>query len=330
MSIKKFVIVAGGAGYIGSHACKALSLQGYIPVTVDNLSTGWREAVKYGPFERVDLLNFEEVDHVFSKYQPVGVLHFAAKTQVGESVNCPGEYWRNNLVGTLNLVQAAITNNCLNFIFSSTAAVYGDQDNVLLTEANDLFPMNPYGSSKRASEEIIQQFSFSHGLRFVVFRYFNVAGADEDADLGECHKPETHLIPLILDSLDGKREAFTVYGTDYPTSDGTCVRDYVHVCDLVDAHVLGLQWLEAGRQNRFYNLGTGRGFSVKEVISGAEMVTKREVPIRFGERRSGDPASLVSGSELASTELRWKPYRSTLNKMIQDAWRWHNKAGYSK
>jgi len=326
----KNVIVTGGAGYIGSHACKELLSKGYTPIVVDNLSTGWQEAVNFGPLECVDLLDATKLQLVFKKYQPEAVMHFAAFSQVGESVIDPLMYWRNNVVGSLNLFEACRLQGCNKIIFSSTCATYGEHDNVLLNEGTKQYPTNPYGASKRAVEEILQQMSVSTGLKYVIFRYFNVAGAHPDGDIGEYHNPETHLIPLILDTIDGKRAAITIFGTDYETPDGTCIRDYVHVCDLVDAHISGLKWLENGGPNRVFNLGTGSGFSVREVIEHARLVTNRNLPVIEGKRRSGDCSKLVSGSDLAKFELRWEAKRSTLTDMITDAWRWHQAGGYNK
>tara|TARA_R110002072_G_scaffold401_10_gene2684 strand:+ start:3439 stop:4425 length:987 start_codon:yes stop_codon:yes gene_type:complete len=322
------VLVTGGAGYIGSHACKALKAAGFTPVTFDNLVTGWQDAVKFGPFEQGDLLDRTRVDQVFAQYQPIAVMHFAALSQVGESMAAPGKYWRNNVFGSLTLIEAAVAARCLNFVFSSTCATYGDQDNVILDENSTQFPINAYAASKRAIEEILRDFEVSNGLRSVIFRYFNVAGADPDGEVGEFHQPETHLVPLMLDAIDGKRDALTIFGTDYDTPDGTCIRDYVHVCDLVDAHVLGLKWLQEGKPSRVFNLGTGSGFSVREVIDHSREVTNRAVPFKQGERRAGDCTKLVSGSQRAMDELGWKPDRSTLRQMITDAWRWHQTGHY--
>ena len=330
MISSKFIFVTGGAGYIGSHACKALKLNGYIPICLDNLSTGWSDAVKFGPLEQVDLLDGDHLSFLFKRYRPTAVMHFAALSQVNESVKYPGLYWRNNVVGSLNLIEAAIKFGTEKFVFSSTCATYGDHDEVLLNENTPQNPTNPYGTSKKAVEEIIQQSSAISSMRHVIFRYFNVAGADPDGDVGEFHQPETHLIPNILDAIDGKRDAITIFGDDYDTPDGTCIRDYVHVCDLVDAHVLGLKWLEAGGPNKVFNLGTGSGFSVREVIDQAALVTNRLVPVIEGERRAGDCTKLVSGSELARIELGWEPKRSSLQQMITDAWRWHQSDGYLK
>lgn len=322
------VLVTGGAGYIGSHACKALAASGHTPVSFDNLVTGWRDAVKFGPLVEGDLLDRAQIDAAFAQYQPVAVMHFAALSQVGDSMKQPGVYWRNNVTGSLNLIEAAVDAGCLNFVFSSTCATYGDQDNVVLDEASAQLPINPYGASKRAIEDILCGFDVAHGLKNVIFRYFNVAGADPDGEVGEFHRPETHLIPLMLDAIDGKRDALTVFGTDYDTPDGTCIRDYVHVCDLVDAHILGLNWLLDGKPSRAFNLGTGTGFSVREVIEQSRKVTNRAVPIVEGDRRAGDCTKLVSGSSRAKAELGWTPKRSTLSEMISDAWKWHQTGHY--
>lgn len=322
------VLVTGGAGYIGSHACKALSARGYLPVTVDNLSTGWAQAVRYGPLVQADLTDRAALDAAFQDHAPVAVMHFAASSLVGEAMRDPAKYWRNNVMGALTLIEAAVAAGCRDLVFSSTCAVYGEQDGVVLTEESALAPLNAYGSSKRAIEEILRDFGASDGLRTVIFRYFNVAGADPEGEVGECHRPETHLIPVMLEAIDGQREELVVHGNDYPTHDGTCIRDYVHVTDLAAAHVLGLEWLLDGRDSRVFNLGTGSGFSVQEVINHARAATGRKVPHRFGPRRGGDAACLVSGSKRALDELGWEPRHSSLKRMIADAWAWHRKGGY--
>lgn len=326
----KNILVTGGAGYIGSHACKALSQAGYTPVTFDNLVTGWQDAVKFGPFEQGDLLDRARLDEVFAKYELLAVMHFAALSQVGEAMSEPGKYWSNNVTGSLNLIEATVAAGCENFVFSSTCATYGEHDNVVLDEDTPQLPLNAYGASKRAIEDILRDFETAHGLNHVIFRYFNVAGADPDGEVGEFHRPETHLVPLMLDAIDGKRDGLTVFGTDYDTPDGTCIRDYVHVCDLVDAHVLGLNWLEQDKGSRVFNLGTGSGFSVMDVISHSKAVTNRDVPFAIGPRRAGDCTKLVSGSVRAGNELGWSPERSTLETMIADAWRWHQNGHYEK
>jgi UDP-glucose 4-epimerase len=323
------VLVTGGAGYIGSHACKALAAAGFTPVTFDNFVTGWRDAVKFGPMVEGDLLNRAEIDAAFAEFKPVAVMHFAALSQVGDSMVQPGLYWRNNVQGSLNLIEAAVEANCKNFVFSSTCATYGDHDNIVLDENTVQLPINAYGASKRAIEDILRDFEVAHGLKNVIFRYFNVAGADPDGEVGEFHQPETHLVPLMLDAIDGKRDALTIFGTDYDTPDGTCIRDYVHVCDLIDAHVLGLNWLLDGKPSRVFNLGTGTGFSVREVIDRSREVTNRAVPIKEGARRPGDCTKLVSGSTRAAAELGWAPKRSTMSQMISDAWRWHQTGHYN-
>ena len=324
------VLVTGGAGYIGAHACKALARAGFQPVAFDNLSTGWAEAVKFGPLVQGDLMNRADLDAAFARHRPVAVMHFAALSLVGDSMTDPGRYWRVNIGSALNLIEAALDAGCLNLVFSSTCATYGDQDGVLLDEHSVQRPINAYGASKRAIEDMLNNFSASHGLNRVIFRYFNVAGADPEGDLGEQHRPETHLIPLMLDAIEGRRPALTLHGTDYPTPDGTCLRDYVHVSDLVDAHVLGLGWLLDGKGNAEFNLGSGRGFSVREVIAASTAVTNRTVPVVEGPRRAGDAAALVSGSTRAVEVLGWKPRYPDLADMIRHAYEWGQKPGFSK
>ena len=324
------VLVTGGAGYIGSHACKALARTGFVPVVYDDLSTGWADAVRFGPLIQGDLMDREALDAAFARYRPVAVMHFAALSLVGESMTNPAKYWRTNVNGSLNLIEATLAAGVKHFVFSSTCATYGDQDGVTLDEDTPQVPINAYGGSKRAIEMMLRDFERSDGLNSVIFRYFNVAGADEDGEIGEQHDPETHLIPLMLEAIDGKRPALTLFGDDYPTRDGTCVRDYVHVSDLADAHVLGLNWLREGRGSRVFCLGSGTGFSVREVIDHARVVTNREVPVVLGARRPGDAAALVSGSARAMAELGWNPHRSNLPQMIRDAWRWAQSSGYPR
>ena len=328
MAVK--VLVTGGAGYIGSHACKALARAGFLPVVFDNLSTGWKGAVQWGPLVQGDLMDRAAIDAALAEHRPVAVMHFAALSLVGESMQDPGRYWRVNVGGALNLLEACAAAGVRNFVFSSTCATYGDQDGVLLTEETPQRPINAYGGSKLAIEQMLQDFGKSAGISHVIFRYFNVAGADPEGETGEQHVPETYLIPLMLDAVAGKRPALTVFGTDYPTRDGTCVRDYVHVTDLAAAHVLGLRRLLDGKGNGVFCLGTGRGFSVREVIEASRMVTNREVPVVIGERRAGDAAALVSSSTHAIEELGWEPQRSTLPQMIGDAWAWARKPGFTE
>lgn len=327
--MSRHILVTGGAGYIGSHACKALARAGYVPVTYDSLVTGWRDAVKFGPFEHGELEDRDRLAAVFARWQPVAVMHFAALSLVGEAMTDPGRYWRCNVGATLALLETMVAAGCKDIVFSSTCATYGDQDGVLLDEDTPQDPINAYGATKRAIEDMLRDFRAAHGLRSVIFRYFNVAGADPEGEVGECHRPETHLVPLMLQAVAGERAALTLHGTDYPTPDGTCIRDYVHVSDLVDAHVLGLHWLEDGRASRVFCLGSGRGFSVREVIEAARSVTNRTVPVVEGPRRAGDAVRLVCGSARAVAELGWTPRRSTLQQMIEDAWRWHRAGGYA-
>ena len=324
------VLVTGGAGYIGAHACKALAAAGFTPVAFDNLSTGWAEAVKFGPLFEGDLMDRAAVDAAFAQYAPVAVMHFAALSLVGESMADPGKYWRVNLGGALNLVEGALAAKVKNVVFSSTCATYGDQDGVVLTEDTPQRPINSYGASKKAIEEMLANFGASHGLNHVIFRYFNVAGADPAGEVGEQHRPETHLIPLMLDAIDGRRPALVLHGTDYPTRDGTCLRDYVHVSDLVAAHVAGLQWLLDGKPSRAFNLGSGQGFTVREVLEAARVVTNRAVPVVEGPRRAGDAVALVSASNRAREELGWTPKRSEMTQMIEDAARWARGPGYQR
>jgi len=323
------VLVTGGAGYIGSHACKRLAETGYTPVTYDNLSTGWGQAVKFGPFEQGDLQDRTRLDEVLARHTPVAVMHFAALSDVGQSMRDPALYWRNNVGGSMTLLDAVTAAGIEAFVFSSTCATYGEQDGVMLDESCAQMPINAYGGSKRAVEDMLRDYGRQSGMRHVAFRYFNVAGADPDRQVGECHRPETHLIPLALDAVRGRRDHLTIYGTDYATHDGTCIRDYVHVLDLVDAHIRGLEFLLNGGDSAVFNLGTGRGFSVREVLDAVGEVCETPVPMVEGARRPGDCTALVSGSRLAEQVLGWQPERSDLRTMISDAWGWHQMPGYT-
>lgn len=328
MSQAKTILVTGGAGYIGSHACKALAAAGYVPVAYDDLSTGWADAVQFGPLERGDLLDRARLSEAFARHDPVAVMHFAAASDVAESGRDPGKYWRNNVSGSLNLIEAMLQAGCNRLVFSSTCAVYSEAGEAVLSEESPVGPISAYGHTKAAIEAMLADFAASHGLNTVTFRYFNVAGADPEGAVGEFHRPETHLVPLIFDAILGRRPALTVNGTDYETVDGTCVRDFVHVVDLIDAHIAGLERLLAVDLNALYNLGTGHGFSVREVIEKARRVTNRPVPVQEGPRRPGDAVRLVAGGDLAQRELRWAPRRSTMEQMITDAWAWHRGPGY--
>lgn len=319
----KHVLVTGGAGYIGSHACKALAAAGYVPVSFDNLVYGHEWAVRWGPFVQGDILDRAALDAAIVAWQPIAIMHFAAFAYVGESVENPGKYYRNNVAGSLNLLEAMRDHGIDKFIFSSTCATYGVPDTVPIPEGHPQRPINPYGSSKLMIEQMLRDFDVAHGLRSISLRYFNAAGADPDGETGEAHDPETHLIPLVLDTAAGVRPEIVVYGDDYDTPDGTCIRDYIHVTDLANAHVLALGALEAGAKTTAYNLGNGRGFSVKEVIETARAVTGRDISVRLGARRPGDPPRLVGDATRIQKELGWQPRHADLAEMIVTAWRWH-------
>lgn len=316
------ILVTGGAGYIGSHACKLLAAAGHEPVVFDNLATGWRKAVKFGPFIEGDLLDRDAINAAMAEVKPAAVMHFAALSNVGESTHRPDLYWRNNVVGSLNLLDAMQAADVNALVFSSTCAVYGMAEGAVLDENHPCAPINPYGASKLTVERMIADYAAVSALRPVVFRYFNVAGADPEAEIGEHHEPETHLVPLTLDAVAGDRPALVVNGDDYDTPDGTCIRDYLHVMDLADAHVRGVDHLLGDGDTLTMNLGTGTGFSVREVLDAAAAVTGRPAPHSIGPRRAGDPPRLVSGSDRASATLGWTPDRSTMHQMIGDAWRW--------
>ncbi len=324
------VLVTGGAGYIGSHACKALKAAGHLPVTYDNLGNGWREAVQFGPLEEGDLLDTDRLVDVMRKHKPDAVMHFAALIEVGVSVREPDAFWKNNVAGSISLLDAMVKAGVSKIVFSSTCAVNGDQDGVLLDESSGFAPASPYAASKAAVEQMLHDYGVAFGIRHLAFRYFNVAGADDQARIGENHQPETHLIPLILEAIEGKRAALSIFGQDYPTRDGTCVRDFVHVEDLADAHVLGLAYLEHETRVPVLTLGSGDGFTVREVMDAAAAVTDKPVPAEDAPRRAGDPASLVCGSHLARELLGWEPKRSTLERMISDAYRWHQSGQFGR
>jgi UDP-arabinose 4-epimerase len=318
--------VTGGAGYIGSHACKALARAGYLPVAYDSLVNGHEWAVKWGPLECGDILDRTRLDEVIEKYKPGAVMHFAACAYVGESVSDPAKYYRNNVAGSLVLLEATRAHEIGQFVFSSTCATYGIPDQLPIREDTPQRPINPYGFSKLMVERMLADFGAAYGLRSIALRYFNAAGADPDNEIGEHHDPETHLIPLALDAASGRRKNLTIFGTDYYTFDGTCVRDYVHVTDLADAHVKALQALEGGAASNAYNVGNGRGFSVREVLEAVERVTGLPVPVTVGNRRDGDPGTLVSDATKAHEKLGWKPLMVDLDEIIRTAWAWHQKS----
>jgi UDP-arabinose 4-epimerase len=316
------ILVTGGAGYIGSHACKALAAAGFTPVCYDNLMRGHRWAVRWGPFVHGDIRDRARLDAVLAEYRPLAAMHFAAHSLVGESVGDPALYYANNVAGSLSLLEALRAHGIDRFIFSSTCATYGYPRTDTLREDHPQQPINPYGQSKLMIERMLWDFEPAYGLRSVMLRYFNAAGADPEGRIGEDHEPETHLIPLVLDAALGRREHITVFGDDYATPDGTCIRDYIHVDDLADAHVLALQALLDGAPSAAYNLGNGAGFSVREVIDAARRVTGRDIPEITGARRPGDPDRLVGDAGRVRAELGWTPRLTELDTLIATAWRW--------
>ena len=322
------VLIFGGAGYIGSHINKQLYKEGYETIVFDNLIYGHREAVKWGTFVEGDLKNIEDIEAVFQKYEIEAVFHFAAFAYVGESVQEPEKYYYNNVVNTLNLLQVMKTYDCKKIIFSSTCATYGEPERIPITEDMIQKPINPYGATKLMVERILQDYQKAYGLEYVVLRYFNAAGADPEGEIGESHNPETHIIPLVLDAASGKREDIKVFGTDYDTPDGSCVRDYIHVYDLATAHVLALHHLEAGKESLFLNLGNEAGTSVLEVISAVKKVTGKEFKVTLDERRAGDPAKLVGSSRKAQEILGWKPIYGNIDVIVEHAWKWCENSKY--
>ncbi|MGI8349937.1 UDP-glucose 4-epimerase GalE [Niallia circulans] len=319
------ILVVGGAGYIGSHLVKELVEKEEV-IVLDNLATGHEEAVdSRAIFVKGDLGNADDLEAIFSKYPIKAVMHFAAYSLVGESVQDPYKYYENNVANTLMLLNVMLKHNVKNFIFSSTAATYGIPKEEIIVETSETAPINPYGKSKLMVEQILADFHAAYGLHYVVLRYFNAAGAHVSGEIGENHDPETHLIPIILQQLLGERESISVFGTDYPTEDGTCIRDYIHVTDLANAHIAALDALLNGtKEAETYNLGNGVGYSVKQVIEMCEKVTGTKANVILGDRRSGDPARLVASSEKIFSELGWKAERG-LETIIESAWKWHNK-----
>lgn len=316
------VLIAGGAGYIGSHAVRHFGQMGVDVVVLDNLSTGHRELLPGGdvPFEEVDLGDRPALADVFARHKPSAVVHFAAKTFVGESVTDPSKYYLENVHYTWNLLEAMRAADCRDIVFSSTCATYGEPVRIPIDESHPQDPISPYGRTKLHMEHMMEDYSRAYGMRFAALRYFNAAGASQVGDLGEMHEPETHLIPLVLQTALGQRDEILVFGNDYDTDDGTCIRDYIHVEDLATAHLKTLELLQGGRERFFCNLGTGTGFSVLEVIEAAREVTGEDIPMRVVARREGDPPRLVSGGTRAATELGWTPQRAALSAILEDAW----------
>ncbi len=319
------VLVVGGAGYIGSHMVKMLSKAGHDVSTLDNLSNGYKDAVKYGKFIEGDIADAGLLNRLFNENGFDGVMHFASYIQVGESVEKPAMYYRNNVSNTQILLDAMVKHKIRHFIFSSTAATFGEPEYTPVDENHPQKPINPYGHSKLMVEQILADFDHAYGLKSVSLRYFNAAGADPEGELGERHIPETHLLPLVLQAASGRRDSIMIFGTDYDTPDGTCVRDYIHINDLCSAHLLGLEHLAAGGDSRAYNMGNGQGYSIKEVIDVAKKVTGVDFAVKLGERREGDPARLVADASLLQKELGWKPEYADLETIVRHAWAWEEK-----
>lgn len=325
------VLVLGGAGYIGSHTVYELIGKGEKVVIVDNLETGYREAVhKDAVFCQGDIRDRQFMDSVFEKEEIDAVIHFAANSLVGESMVNPLKYYDNNLYGTKVLLESMIAHNVKRIVFSSTAATYGEPENIPIMEGDKTEPTNTYGETKLAMEKMMKWTDAAHGLKYVALRYFNACGAHESGRIGESHNPETHLIPLILQVPLGKREHISIFGTDYETKDGTCIRDYIHVTDLADAHILAVRYLKDGNESNVFNLGNGVGNTVKEVIETAERVTGKDIKVEIAGRRAGDPAKLIASSAKAKELLGWNPRHANLEEIIASAWKWHSthKNGY--
>jgi UDP-glucose 4-epimerase len=317
------VLVTGGAGYIGSHIVRLLEKTGETVIVYDNLVTGHQAAVKNSTFVNGDIFDSELLTATIKKYDIMSVIHFAAHSLVGVSMIKPQEYYHNNVVGTLNLLDVMLANGVKQLVFSSTAAVYGEPENSPITEDTPQNPTNVYGRTKLVMENVMADYSRSYGLKYIALRYFNACGADDAGDIGEDHCPETHLIPLVLKACMGKTSGLKIFGDDYPTKDGTCVRDYIHVNDLAQAHLLALKALAGGHESAVYNLGNGNGFSVKEIIEAAEAVTGLTAPKEVAPRRAGDPAALVASSDKIRQDLGWQPEYTDIKRIIATAWRWH-------
>ena len=326
------ILVTGGAGYIGSHTVRELRDRGMDCVVYDNLVTGHIEAVGDAPFVKGDIFDKELLLKTFAEYNVDSVVHFAAYSQVGESMAHPAKYYRNNVAGTLSLLDAMLEGGVKYLVFSSSAATYGESGEGLITEDSPQRPTSVYGQTKLMMEQFMADFDRAYGMRYVALRYFSAAGAHKSGEIGEAHDPESHLIPVILQAALGVRDHIGIYGDDYPTRDGTCIRDYIHITDLADAHIRALEYLKNGGKSTHYNLGNGNGFSVKEVIETARRVTGRAIPARVEGRRPGDPATLVASSEKIKRELGWDPQYDSLEEIVASAWKWHSAHphGYAK
>ncbi len=324
------ILVVGGAGYIGSHVCKALAEAGFTPVTYDNLSTGHSWAVRFGPFVEGDLENEAHLLDTFENVQPAAVIHLASLINVRDSIVNPALYYEKNLFATLVLLKAAVRCGVLDLVFSSTAAIYGTPQRVPIDENHPKLPLNAYGKTKWAVEGMLEDFSHAHGLRFAALRYFNACGADPDALIGEAHKPETHLIPLVIRTAMGLKPVLQIYGNDYPTIDGTAIRDYIHVLDLAEAHVKALRYLLERKTSLQVNLGTGSGYSVKQIIDAVALFSHKKVPTQILPRMAYDSPILIADPTLARTTLNWEPRFSDLSTIISTAWNWHQNEPLSR
>ena len=324
------ILITGGAGYIGSHTVKYFQKQNEEIIVVDNLQSGHEESIQVDNLYKIDIRDKEQLDKVFKKHNIEAVIHFAANSLVGESMEKPYEYYHNNVYGVLCLLDVMKENNVDKIVFSSTAATYGEPKNIPILESDETIPTNTYGETKLAMEKMMKWFDQAYGIKYVSLRYFNAAGAHQSGTIGEDHHPETHLIPLILQVPLGKRDKIYMFGDDYPTEDGTCIRDYIHVMDLASAHYKALEYLRKGKNSDIFNLGNGNGYSVKEVIETTRKVTGHPIPAEVKERRVGDPAVLIASSDKAKSILGWKPQFDSLEKVIGDAWNWHknNPDGY--
>lgn len=325
-SAMKYCLVTGGAGYVGSHFCKELANKtDFIPITLDNLHRGHSDFVKWGPLVEGDVRDKELLDNVFSEYHPLAVFHFAGLTYVGESVSSPEAYYEINFCGAKKLIDKMLEHGCKVFVFSSTAATYGSPVSDRIDETHEQKPINPYGWSKLMVEKLLHDYSSAYGLKFAALRYFNASGADKESEIGERHTPETHLVPLTIEAALGVRPNIKIFGTDYPTPDGTAIRDYIHVTDLASAHLKAMDYLMTNEQNICANLGTGRGYSVKEIVTKVQKTTGIDFEIVNGDRREGDPSILVAASDMAQQRLNWKPRHSDIDNIIKTAWNWHSK-----
>lgn len=321
----KKILITGGAGYIGSQTNKVLNENGYETIILDNLKNGHRELVKWGRLVVGDIHDKDVLDKIFSEYDIEAVIHFAAYAYVGESVIEPHKYYQNNVVGTILLLETMLKHDCKKIIFSSTCATFGKPKQIPISETEHQCPINPYGNTKLMIEQVFKDYSKAYGLKFVVLRYFNAAGADPQSEVGEWHVPETHIIPLILDVAIGKKDFVEVFGMDYNTKDGTCIRDYVHVYDLAYAHLLSLRYLQSDGKSEFFNLGNGKGYSVLELIETSRKITRQNIEVKLIKRREGDPPILIANSQKAERILKWKPIYKDIESIVTHAWNWHVK-----